>query len=304
MYWYALSNQLTTSLERGHVRETVQGPTPDCVPWHCELVVASKCLDCCHKCFFLWTWLSHTLQSHLHSCIDHLRFTLLFAATPHPAIMQERGQVGVVTQWLTDDISQHRESGVAYSGFSSVWLQLYHLSAIPLMLYENLSMGFNSSIFPVSLNTLCKLGTKPTLPDLLKFTCTDGRVINIPVEIETKYVQFGTFLLDDRNGSRVKIMARKHHYDAEQINIEILQEWLTGRGKQPVTWSTLVEVLHDIELSTLAGNISATKCPSSKCSSEQWTAHTLVSFFWCLRESILVQIVSVCEFFSTLLCDL
>ena len=109
--------------------------------------------------------------------------------------------------------------------------------------------------------TSCNPGTNPTLPELLKFTCPNGRVVSIPVEIATKYVQFGTFLLDDRNGSRVKIIARKHHYDAEQINIEILQEWLIGRGKQPVTWATLVEVLRDIELSTLASDIAATKCP-------------------------------------------
>ena len=86
--------------------------------------------------------------------------------------------------------------------------------------------------------------------------------MNIPVEIATKYVQFGTFLLDDRTGSRVKIMAHKYHCDAEQINTEILQEWLTGRGKQPVTWTTLVEVLRDIELSTVAGEIEAVKCPA------------------------------------------
>ena len=103
-------------------------------------------------------------------------------------------------------------------------------------------------------------GTKPTLPELLKFTCTDKRAVNISEEIATKYVQFGTFLLDDRTGSRVKIMAHKHHYDAEQINTEILQEWLTGRGKQPVTWTTLAEVLRDIELSTLAGEIESVKC--------------------------------------------
>ena len=107
----------------------------------------------------------------------------------------------------------------------------------------------------------CNPGTEPTLPELLKFICTDGRVVRIPVEIATKYIQFGTFLLDDRNGSKINIMARKHHYDAEQINIEILQEWLTGRGKQPVTWATLIEVLHDIELSTLAGDISTCKYP-------------------------------------------
>ena len=88
--------------------------------------------------------------------------------------------------------------------------------------------------------------------------------MNIPVEISTKYVQFGTFLLDDRNGSRIKIMARKHHYDAEEINTEILQEWLTGKGKQPVTWTTLIEVLRDIELSSLAGEIEAVKCPQDQ----------------------------------------
>ena len=105
-------------------------------------------------------------------------------------------------------------------------------------------------------------GTEPTLQELLWFTCTDGRVINIPVEIATKYIKFGNFLLDDKTGSRVKFMARKHLNDAEEINTEVLQEWLTGRSKQPVTWATLVEVLHDTELSALAGKIEAAKCPA------------------------------------------
>jgi len=105
-------------------------------------------------------------------------------------------------------------------------------------------------------------GTKPTLPELLKFTCTDERVVSIPVEVATKYFQFGTFLLDDRNGAKVKIMAHKHLNDAEQINTEILQEWLTG-STQPVTWATLVKVLHDIKLCTLADDISS-KYPSEQ----------------------------------------
>ena len=102
-------------------------------------------------------------------------------------------------------------------------------------------------------------GTKPTLLELLKFSCIDERVISIPVEIATKYGQFGTYLLDDRTGSRIKVMARKHLYDAERINKEILQEWLSETGKQPVTWATLVKVLRDIELSTLAAEIEAVK---------------------------------------------
>ena len=106
--------------------------------------------------------------------------------------------------------------------------------------------------------------TKPTLPELLKFKWSDGRVVNIPVEVATMYVPFGTFLLDDKTGSRVKIMARKHLNDAEEINTEILQEWLTEKGKQPVTWATIVEVLHDIELSALADEIEAVKCPQDQ----------------------------------------
>ena len=112
------------------------------------------------------------------------------------------------------------------------------------------------------IHTTCNTGTEPTLPELLRFTCADGRVVNIPVEIATKYVKFGTFLLNDRNGSRVKIMAHKHSNDAEEINTEILQEWLTGRGRQPVNWATLVKVLCDIKLSVLAGEIEAVKCPA------------------------------------------
>ena len=105
----------------------------------------------------------------------------------------------------------------------------------------------------------CNLDTKPTLQELQNFTCTDGRVINIPVEVSADYTKFGTFLLDN-SASTVKIIAPKHHYNAEQINIEILQEWLNGRGKQPVTWATLVSVLRYVELYSLGDDIEAVKC--------------------------------------------
>ena len=80
------------------------------------------------------------------------------------------------------------------------------------------------------------------------------------MEISTKYVQFGAILLDDRNGSVVRNLEHEHQRNAEQINTAILREWVNGKGKQPVTWATLIEVLRDIELSTLADNIEAVKC--------------------------------------------
>ena len=50
-------------------------------------------------------------------------------------------------------------------------------------------------------------------------------------------------------------MEHKHRGDVEQINMEILREWVNGRGKQPVSWATLTEVLRDVELSVLARDI-------------------------------------------------
>ena len=85
------------------------------------------------------------------------------------------------------------------------------------------------------------------------------RIINIPQEIGTNYSQFGIFLLNDPNGTRVHNIKHKHREDAEQINTEILQEWATGRGKKPVSWETLTTVLRDIELGILASEIEVMK---------------------------------------------
>ena len=59
-------------------------------------------------------------------------------------------------------------------------------------------------------------------------------------------------------------MAHKHAYDCEQTSLEILEEWIAGSGKQPVTWNTLIDVLHDIELGTLAREVAAVKLPEGE----------------------------------------
>ena len=100
------------------------------------------------------------------------------------------------------------------------------------------------------------IGCKPTLIELLRLRGRERR-INVPQEVSTKYTQFGILLLEDTNGDRVRNMDHKHRGDAEQINMEILQEWVSGRGKQPVSWATLTEVLRDMKLSELASDIEA-----------------------------------------------
>ena len=89
------------------------------------------------------------------------------------------------------------------------------------------------------------LEDRPTLPELLSFAYAEQKV-NIPVEIGTKYFQFGTLILQDVNGTRVSNIEHKYQCDPERINTEIFHEWLNGKGKQPVTWATLSEVICDI----------------------------------------------------------
>ena len=92
------------------------------------------------------------------------------------------------------------------------------------------------------------------MPKLIQFPGREGN-INIPQEVGPKYREFGIFLLIDPNGARVRNIDLKHRGDPEQINMEILSEWIDNRGKTPVKWRTLTEVLRDIELNTLASDI-------------------------------------------------
>ena len=100
---------------------------------------------------------------------------------------------------------------------------------------------------------------RPTLIECVRFRGRERR-INIPQEIGIQFSDFSKFLLEDDTGARTRSIAYKHRDDAEQINMEVLRQWINGRGKHPITWETLTEVLHDIELSTLAGDIEAVKC--------------------------------------------
>ena len=86
-----------------------------------------------------------------------------------------------------------------------------------------------------------------TLPKLMR--------MNLHRNISTHYKEFGTFLLLDDTGKRVQNMEHTFMNSPEYINMEIFREWLDGRGRRPVTWETLVEVLREIELHILADDI-------------------------------------------------
>jgi len=98
------------------------------------------------------------------------------------------------------------------------------------------------------------VGHSPTFPELQHFPLKDG-YINIAEEIANAYNNFGILILDDKRGSKVAAIAETKHGNSVAITVEILRQWLLGKGRMPVTWLTLVKCLRDTGLNVLADDI-------------------------------------------------
>ena len=94
---------------------------------------------------------------------------------------------------------------------------------------------------------------QPTLPELIGFPRSG---LNIIQEIGVNYKVFGgVLLLNDESGATISAIENQFHHIPAAINHDILQRWIQGSGKQPVTWETLVEVMEQVGLNTLASKI-------------------------------------------------
>jgi hypothetical protein len=83
--------------------------------------------------------------------------------------------------------------------------------------------------------------------------------VNLTEIIGVHYMEFGILLLDDFNGHRMDTIEREYRAHAQSIVVEVLRLWLRGSGRQPVSWATFVDVLHNIELNALAHDIQQVK---------------------------------------------
>ena len=94
--------------------------------------------------------------------------------------------------------------------------------------------------------------------ELIRFRGRE-RHINVPQQIGTNFMKFGILLLEDENGAKIQSIVLKCGDNPEQITMKVLQEWIAGQGKLPVSLNTLIEVLRDIDLGTLADDIAVVK---------------------------------------------
>ena len=115
---------------------------------------------------------------------------------------------------------------------------------------------FVHSLSPTGCVSSCKSADgHPSLYVLRHFPVKDS-FIDIAEKIATDYKLFGTQLLKDSEGSKVRIIEMKHQ-DPVDITVEILEQWLQGRGRMPITWQTFVQCLRDTKLNVLANNIES-----------------------------------------------
>ena len=96
------------------------------------------------------------------------------------------------------------------------------------------------------------------MSELIKFRGLTAK-INIPQDIDGKCYEFGKKILEDTTGEEMEFITSNYGYTPEQINRVILELWLGGKGKQPATWGTLIEVLKNVDLTDLAKEIEAVR---------------------------------------------
>ena len=96
---------------------------------------------------------------------------------------------------------------------------------------------------------------KPIMQLLVNFPTQSGENIKIIQRMASEYRYLIINLLSDDDGAITKSIVAENHFQADKITLAVLSRWLQGEGRKPKTWATLITVLHEIELSELAGDI-------------------------------------------------
>ena len=169
--------------------------------------------------------------------------------------------------------------------------QVLNLGTVPRNTGRLTRMMMNKRVIHLPLKSACSLSflftaltslaRKPRVPELLNFKTSSGSTVDIVAQIGKHYAMLGIMLLDDDSGAVISEITEQHKGNPVAINREILTRWVRGQGKQPVIWSTLIDVLRDMELSQLAEDIQKALTSSAQPFGETVTCqlwYTISSF--------------------------
>ena len=80
--------------------------------------------------------------------------------------------------------------------------------------------------------------------------------IKLPSHVGPKVNAFGTILLQDELGNKMPNIKKRVHEDPEEMAMEVLKEWLAGKGVE-VSWNSILSALRDCDLSLMADQLQA-----------------------------------------------
>ena len=81
-----------------------------------------------------------------------------------------------------------------------------------------------------------------------------GKVIKVIHAVAHKWEQFATRLHFEF--CDIKCIAKECRLQPVEACQQIVGEWLSGKGRKPTSWSTVIEALNEIELCELAMDVT------------------------------------------------
>ena len=82
-----------------------------------------------------------------------------------------------------------------------------------------------------------------------------GKRVEIIKAIAPDWSRFGIHFDFDETGQTLKCIAKEHPFNPIDCCTQMMREWLEGRGRQPATWATLIDLLKDAEMNDLAQQV-------------------------------------------------
>ena len=96
---------------------------------------------------------------------------------------------------------------------------------------------------------------KPSLLQLTLFKSPSGKRVEIIKSIAPNWNRLGIHLDFDETGQTLNCIAKEHPFNPIDCCTQMMREWLEGRGRQPATWATLIDLLKDAEMNDLAQQV-------------------------------------------------
>ena len=93
------------------------------------------------------------------------------------------------------------------------------------------------------------------MPELheLQRLCRDDDTVNVIKAIAPSWKKFALYLTMD--GNMVEIWETNHVCQVEDAAMKLFGHWLKGNGRQPISWKTLIQALHENDLPIIATKV-------------------------------------------------